>query len=96
MRNPNKTPRRAFCTGCTVTFPKMHLMINHRRTFRCGGRFLSREERSLNTIVHHMMTMGYSEMSNSFRIDRDRIRHDRLQETRRIKMSDTAEYRFDS
>lgn len=43
MRNP-KTPRTAYCTGCGHIFPKMHELINHRRTMRCGGRFLSPEE----------------------------------------------------
>jgi hypothetical protein len=45
MRNPNKKSRTAYCTGCGVIFPQMHLLINHRRTFRCGGRFLSPEEK---------------------------------------------------
>jgi hypothetical protein len=40
-------PRAAYCTGCGVVFDKMHLMINHRRTFRCGGRFLPTDERQL-------------------------------------------------
>lgn len=42
-----RTPRAAHCLGCGVTFEKMHLMINHRRNERCGGRFLSVEERNL-------------------------------------------------
>ena len=51
MRNPDKTPRKAYCTGCGVTFDKMHILINHRRTFRCGGRYLSEEERNhLNSL----------------------------------------------
>ena len=25
------------CTGCTRSFEKTHLLLNHRRTFRCGG-----------------------------------------------------------
>jgi len=37
--------RSAYCTGCGVTFMRMHQMINHRRTDRCGGRFLPPEER---------------------------------------------------
>lgn len=41
-----KEPRAAYCTGCGVTFPKMHLMINHRRMKRCGGRFLDPLERA--------------------------------------------------
>jgi hypothetical protein len=44
MRNPDKTPRKAYCTGCGITFKKMHLLMNHRRTDRCGGRFLPPEE----------------------------------------------------
>lgn len=51
MRNPNKTPRTAYCTGCGIIFPKMHNLINHRRTDRCGGRFLSAEE------FAHLMAM---------------------------------------
>lgn len=47
MRNPHKTPRAAHCIGCGLDFWRMHEMINHRRTFRCGGRFLPIEERSL-------------------------------------------------
>lgn len=39
--------RKAFCTGCQETFGKMHQMINHRRTHRCGGRFLPPEARAL-------------------------------------------------
>lgn len=46
MRNPDKTPRKAYCTGCGVTFEKMHTLINHRRTARCGGRFLSDAEKA--------------------------------------------------
>ena len=46
MRNPYKLPRKAYCTGCGVTFEKMHILINHRRTDRCGGRFLPPEERA--------------------------------------------------
>jgi ribosomal protein L37E len=37
--------RKAYCTGCGVTFGKTHELINHRRTHRCGGRFLSQPER---------------------------------------------------
>lgn len=47
MRNPHKKPRVAHCIGCGVTFDKMHLMINHRRRERCGGRFLPEDEREL-------------------------------------------------
>ena len=39
--------RAAHCIGCGVTFDKMHLMINHRRNNRCGGRFLPLDEREL-------------------------------------------------
>ena len=45
MRNPDKQPRRAYCTGCGNTFEKMHILRNHRRTDRCGGRFLPEAER---------------------------------------------------
>jgi len=44
MRNPHKLPRRAYCTGCGYTFPKHHMLINHRRSERCGGRFLPEDE----------------------------------------------------
>ena len=47
MRKPNKIPRRAHCTGCGVTFHKMHDMFNHRNNNRCGGRFLPIQERLL-------------------------------------------------
>jgi len=47
MRNPYHKPRAAHCIGCGNTFDKMHLMINHRRTQRCGGRFLCDDEREL-------------------------------------------------
>lgn len=46
MRNPYKKPRVAYCTGCGVIFTKMHFLVNHRRTERCGGRFLSEPERA--------------------------------------------------
>lgn len=41
MRNPDKKSRAAYCTGCGLTFPKMHIMIEHRRTNRCGGKYLA-------------------------------------------------------
>lgn len=44
-REATKKPRAAYCTGCDVIFPKMHLLINHRRQKRCGGRFLPEPER---------------------------------------------------
>ncbi len=39
-------PRAAYCTGCGATFKKMHLLIEHRRLNRCGGRYLSEEKRA--------------------------------------------------
>lgn len=42
-----KNPRVAYCTGCGIPFKKMHLLINHRRTKRCGGRFLPAPERHM-------------------------------------------------
>ena len=42
-----KYPRAAYCTGCGITFSKMHLMIYHRNTRRCGGRFLPPAEREM-------------------------------------------------
>lgn len=38
--------RKPYCTGCGHTFPQMHKLINHRRTDRCGGRFLPAEQRA--------------------------------------------------
>ncbi len=32
--------RNKYCTGCGELFAKTHLMHHHRRTMRCGGRFL--------------------------------------------------------
>ena len=46
-----KKARAAYCTGCGNTFPKMHIMINHRRTDRCGGRFLPIPERRLINVL---------------------------------------------
>lgn len=40
-------PRAAYCTGCGITFPKMHILFNHRRDYRCGGRFLPIPERAM-------------------------------------------------
>lgn len=51
MRNPYKTSRKAYCTGCGIIFPKMHKLINHRRTDKCGGRFLSDDEKA------HLMSL---------------------------------------
>lgn len=47
MRNPYHIPRAAHCIGCGGDFPQMHLMIQHRRLHRCGGRFLPADEREL-------------------------------------------------
>lgn len=69
--------RTAYCTGCGFTFVKMHEMMRHRGTFRCGGRFLPVLEQRLNRAAKYLKDIGYSEMSNSVRIDRDRLRHDR-------------------
>lgn len=44
-REATKKPRAAYCTGCDSTFPKMHLLFNHRRMKRCGGRFLPELDR---------------------------------------------------
>lgn len=44
MRKPDKKPRTAYCTGCGVIYPTHKELINHRRSHRCGGRFLSPEE----------------------------------------------------
>ncbi len=39
-------PRVAYCNGCGIRFMKMHLLIEHRRLNRCGGRYLSEEKRA--------------------------------------------------
>lgn len=49
-----QSPRKAYCTGCGKTFPKMHLLMNHRGTFRCGGRFLLVEEQNLINRIHRI------------------------------------------
>jgi hypothetical protein len=46
-------PRAAHCIGCGVTFEKMHLKIHHRRSERCGGRFLPEIERNLYDKAKH-------------------------------------------
>lgn len=62
MRNPYKLPRAAHCIGCGYTFDKMHLMINHRRNDRCGGRFLPDAERLLyNEAKVFMVYYGHGE-----------------------------------
>lgn len=53
-----KMPRVAYCSGCGVTFGQHHLLINHRRTDRCGGRFLPERERELLTEVRHHLERG--------------------------------------
>lgn len=39
--------RLAYCNGCDLTFFKMHSMMNHRRTFRCGGVYLEYDRRDM-------------------------------------------------
>ncbi len=46
-RSKTHQPRAAYCTGCGNTFDFHHQLINHRRTDRCGGRFLPQEEREM-------------------------------------------------
>jgi len=43
----DKPARRAYCTGCGVTFPKQHQLMNHRRSHNCGGDNLSDKERQM-------------------------------------------------
>lgn len=74
-------PRPAYCTGCGNTMPKMHLLFIHRGQDRCGGRFLPPEEQRLNRAHKIMKDMGYAVLANDIRIDRDRMRHDRRQNT---------------
>lgn len=77
-----QSPRKAYCTGCGVTFPKMHLLMNHRGTFRCGGRFLPVEEQQALRHYHNLRSIDagsrFKEI-NEARIDFMRMRHDRLQ-----------------
>lgn len=54
MRNPYKKSRTAYCTGCGVIFPKMHLLMQHRRLERCGGRFLSEAERASFDVIRRI------------------------------------------
>lgn len=82
-----QSPRKAYCTGCGRTFPKMHLLMNHRGTFRCGGRFLPVEEQQAVLAVHYAKDQANHDVYdrelrqelNSARIDLMRMRHDRLQ-----------------
>jgi len=37
--------RNRFCVGCEKMFSQTHLLRNHRRTDRCGGRFLETYKR---------------------------------------------------
>lgn len=77
-------PRLAYCTGCGHTMPKMHLLFIHRGQERCGGRFLPPEEYLLNQTLHCLprdLPWYVTYKFNEVRIDRDRMRHDRRQET---------------
>jgi len=86
---PNHTPRRAYCTGCGNTFNKMHHMINHRRTFRCGGRFLPEEEKDLLLLSNFLANFTTSRAAqaelNGIRVRLSRLRQDRLQEAKRAQ-----------
>lgn len=64
-----KQPRAAYCTGCGITFAKMHILINHRRTFRCGGRFLPIPQR---------------QMVNALRIEREALLR-RMREPKEVR-----------
>ena len=86
MRNPYHKPRKAYCTGCGVTFPKMHVMINHRRLHRCGGRFLPEDEQKV--LGHRHFVRNVYERTNSYEamqawqhdsVTLNRMRHDRVQ-----------------
>jgi len=60
-------PRAGYCTGCGVTFPKMHLLRNHRNTFRCGGRFLPKDERRVLEVLR-------LEREEQFRLAREKAK----------------------
>lgn len=60
--------RKAHCIGCGVTFPKMHLMINHRRNMRCGGRFLPADERAHYTEATRLRQAALREDNEQRRI----------------------------
>lgn len=47
QRRMDKPARKAYCTGCGVTFAKQHQLMNHRRSFNCGGEHLSLKERDM-------------------------------------------------
>lgn len=68
MRNPYHAPRAPHCLGCGNTFRKMHWMIDHRRSNRCGGRFLPPEERVLRLEARH----HYEECRNATDPDMER------------------------
>lgn len=46
--------RRPYCTGCGTIFDRMHVMMDHRRTMRCGGRFLPETTRQFIDETHDM------------------------------------------
>jgi hypothetical protein len=45
QKRMSKKPRSAYCNGCGVTFKNHHKLQDHRRTFRCGGSYLTHKER---------------------------------------------------
>lgn len=44
--------RTPYCTGCNKIFDRMHVLMNHRRTQRCGGRFLAEDKREIIDELH--------------------------------------------
>lgn len=47
QRRMDKPARAAYCNGCGVTFRNQHTLMNHRRSFKCGGVYLSDKERQM-------------------------------------------------
>lgn len=42
----------SYCNGCKLPFEGTRELLNHRSSFRCGGRFLPREEREILDAKH--------------------------------------------
>lgn len=44
--------KKHYCTGCRVMWEGFHVLMDHRRTHRCGGRFLPAGERYWYDMAH--------------------------------------------
>ena len=93
-----KHPRLAYCTGCDQIFPFMHMLRNHRRTFRCGGEFRIRGEIPLSSENAEMKYKMNKEPKHKARVP-GTVRPSRLPGgsgfrtigKRNIKLADVAE-----